>query len=141
MTKPASPVPINPPASEAHISAEMRRVFVSDLVVNCLIGVHRHERDGKQRVRINIDLAVADDPAAVGDSLANVVCYETVVNDVRALADSGHINLVETLAEQIAATCLADRRVRRITVRVEKLDVFSDAASVGVEIVRHSGFK
>ncbi len=114
----------------------LRRVFVRDLVLSCLIGVHRHERDGKQRVRVNLDLDVEDTGEMVGDRLVNVVSYEDLVEELRALAAAGHINLVETLAERIAEVCLDDRRVRRARIRVEKLDVFADAASVGVEIER-----
>ncbi len=44
--------------------------------------------------------------------------------------------LVETLAERLAETCLADERVQVVRMRVEKLDVFDDLASVGVEIER-----
>ena len=107
-----------------------------DLVLNCLIGVHRHEQDGKQRVRVNLDLTVEDQVDGVGDKLANVVSYEDIVLNLRALADAGHISLVETLAERIADLCLVDPRVQLARVRVEKLDVFADAASVGVEIER-----
>jgi dihydroneopterin aldolase len=64
------------------------------------------------------------------------VCYEEVVSGMRRLVAAGHLNLVETLAEQIATLCLEDRRVRVARVRVEKLDVFADATSVGVEIER-----
>ena len=111
-----------------------RKVFIRDLVLYCLIGVHRHERDGKQRVRINIDLTVADDP--VDDRLSNIVSYETLIERLRALANAGHINLVETFAERIAELCLVDSRIHAVRVRVEKLDVFADASSVGVEIER-----
>jgi 7,8-dihydroneopterin aldolase/epimerase/oxygenase len=113
-----------------------RRVFVRDLMLHCLIGVHRHERDGKQRVLVNLDLTVEDHAERVEDKLTNVVSYEEIVVKLRALAGAGHINLVETLAERIAGLCLADPRVRLARVRVEKLDVFADAASVGVEIER-----
>lgn len=123
-------------ASPAH--RPLRRVFVRDLVVACLIGVHRHERDGKQRVRVNLDLRVEEASDALDDKLSQVVSYETLVDGVRRLADGGHINLVETLAERIAAMCLEDRRVRDVVVRVEKLDVFADAASAGVEIQREN---
>jgi 7,8-dihydroneopterin aldolase/epimerase/oxygenase len=115
-----------------------RQVFVSDLILNCLIGVHRHEQDGKQRVRVNLDLTVEDQADGVDDKLANVVSYEDIVLDLRALADAGHISLVETLAERIAELCLVDPRVQRARVRVEKLDVFADAGSVGVEIERQN---
>jgi dihydroneopterin aldolase len=113
-----------------------RRVFVRDLIVYSVIGVHRHERNAPQRVRINIDLTVAEERRPINDQLANVVCYEEVVNRIREIAESGHINLVETLAEYIAASCLEDSRVHRVVVRVEKPDVFEDAASVGIEIDR-----
>ena len=113
-----------------------RRMFIHDLVVNMLIGVHRHERDGCQRVRINVDLSIVDDAGHDDDRLAGVVSYETLVHGIRRLCDTGHVNLVETLAERVADLCFDDRRVRHATVRVEKLDVFADTASVGVEIER-----
>ncbi|MEL0114518.1 MAG: dihydroneopterin aldolase [Rickettsiales bacterium] len=124
-------------AAPAHATAPgVRRVFVTDLVLDCLIGVHRHEKDGTQRVRINLDLSVAESSQPVDDRLSNVLCYEDVITKVRALASAGHVNLVETLAERVAALCLAEPDVLSARVRVEKLDVFSDAASVGVEIER-----
>jgi len=116
-------------------TAAAAHLFVRDLVLPSLIGVHRHERDVKQRVRINLDLMVAE-PLASDDRLASVVNYEAIVARIRTAVGSGHVNLVETLAERIATLCLDDSRVRLARVRVEKLDVFPDAASVGVEIER-----
>jgi dihydroneopterin aldolase len=124
------------PIAKLETSRRTRQVFVRDLMLNCLIGVHRHERDGKQRVRVNLDLTVEDQADGVDDKLINVVSYEDIVLKVRAVADAGHISLVETLAERIADICLVDSRVRRARIRVEKLDVFADAGSVGVEIER-----
>ena len=125
---------VHPP----NAAASVRRVFVRDLVVACSIGVHRHERGARQRVRINLDLAVDEGDAPVDDDIANVVCYQEIVAAVRAIVGRGHVKLVETLAEQIATACLADDRVRSVRVRVEKLDVFPDATSVGVEIERYN---
>jgi hypothetical protein len=62
--------------------------------------------------------------------------YEKVANLVRSIVGSGHMRLVETLAERIAEACLTDARVRLVRIRVEKLDVFPDAVSAGVEIER-----
>lgn len=112
------------------------RVFVRDLVVPCRIGVFRHEQNGTQRVRINLDLLVAESDAALHDDPSRVVRYEKVTDRIRTLCTAEHIKLLETLAERIAAICLEDDRVRAVTVRVEKLDVFRDAESAGVEIVR-----
>lgn len=114
----------------------VRHVFIHDLVLAGSIGVHRHERLGTQRVRINVDLAVREGAGPLNDSLANVLDYEHVADGIRAIVARGHVNLVETLAEEIAALCLEDVRVLSARVRVEKLDVFTDARSVGVEIER-----
>ncbi|MEO5375165.1 MAG: dihydroneopterin aldolase [Alphaproteobacteria bacterium] len=116
----------------------VRRVFVRDLLLVCSIGVHAHEHDAPQRIRLNLDLAVCEDDGPIADEISNVVCYEDIVTRVRAIVGEGHVRLVETLADRIAAACLQDTRVRSARVRVEKLDVFADAASVGVEIERHN---
>lgn len=112
-----------------------RHVFVRDLVLKCQIGVHAHERGGMQRVRINIDLAVLDD-GPIDDNIRNVVSYEDIVTTVKRLVAGDHINLVETLAEQIALALLKDQKVLRAKVRVEKLDVYPETSGVGVELER-----
>lgn len=132
-----TPAKVVHPFRIADAGAAIRHVFVRDLVLDCSIGVHAHEKLGAQRVRINLDLAVRED-RPIGDNIGNVVCYEAIVLGIRALVAAGHVNLVETLAERIAAMCLDDPRVRTARIRVEKLDVFADATSVGVEIERSS---
>lgn len=114
----------------------LRRVFVRDLVASCLLGVHSHEKGARQRVRVNLDLSVRDDGPPDSDDIAEVVCYEDMADGVRRILSGPHVSLVETLAETIAAMCLADPRVIAARVRVEKLDVFADAAGAGVEIER-----
>lgn len=120
----------------ADARAAIRHVFVRDLVLDCLIGVYAHERDKPQRVRINLDMAVYEGDSPLNGDIESVVCYEKVTVGVRELAGRGHVPLVETFAESVAALCLVDRRVRSVIVRIEKLDVFDDVASVGVEIER-----
>lgn len=113
-----------------------RTLFVCDLELDCAIGVHPHERDRRQRVVVNVALTLAEPGAEHHDSIAAVVSYEDIVEGVERLARGGHVNLVETLAERIAALCLRDRRVRRAQVRVDKPDVYERASSVGVEVER-----
>lgn len=128
--------PVIAPLRIADATQGVRHVFVRDLVVECAIGVHAHEKGRTQRVRINVDLGVTEGDIQINDKLKNVVCYEDVVTKVRAIVADGHINLVETLAERIAGVCLQDPQCVSARVRVEKLDVFEDAGSVGVEIER-----
>lgn len=115
-----APVPRSAPAVLS------TRCFVRDLVMEALIGVYAHERLKPQRIRLNLDL----------DVIAQGVTGEDMAAVARTVVGEGHVTLVETLAERIAERCLSDARVAAVRVRVEKLDVFPDAASVGVEIER-----
>ena len=110
----------------------LRHVFIRDLVLSCSIGVHAHEKNGPQRVRVNLDLAVREGERPINDDIRNVICYEEMADGIQRIVDDGHVNLVETLADRIAEMALADGRVRSARVRVEKLDILDNAASVGV---------
>ncbi|HEY0420347.1 MAG TPA: dihydroneopterin aldolase [Acetobacteraceae bacterium] len=122
----------------------LRHMFLRDMVLQASIGVLPHEHDARQRIRLNIDLAVQDDgarpmsrAAAIGrDELSRVVDYGALAESVRGIVADGHVRLIETLAERIAEVCMADARVESVRVRVEKLDIFPDAVSAGVEIER-----
>ncbi|MBC8339262.1 MAG: dihydroneopterin aldolase [Rhodospirillales bacterium] len=120
----------------ADASRSIRHVFIRDLVVNCSIGIHGHEKQAHQRVRINLDLAVDENGQAINDDIDNVLCYEKLADGVGKIIGRGHVNLVETLAEDISGMCLKDARVLSARVRVEKLDILEGAQSVGVEIER-----
>jgi dihydroneopterin aldolase len=113
----------------------IRHLFVHDLVLACRIGVYPREQDTPQRVRLNLDLGVAE-TGRPPEELADVVDYAALVERVRESVGRHHIRLVESLAEEIAALCLEDSRVRSVRVRVEKLEAIADAAAVGVEIER-----
>ena len=119
----------------------LRHVFVRDIILSASVGIYPHEHRDRQRVRVNVDLAVDDDTALAGlmvgrDELSRVVNYEKIISSVRTIVGAGHTRLVETMAERIAEACLADARVRTARVRVEKLDIFPDAESAGVEVER-----
>jgi len=110
-------------------------VTVRGLVVMCSIGIRRREREQKQRVRVSVDL-VATAAAFPGDDRRRVINYEKIVAAIREIARSGHIDLCEGFAQRICSVCLADPRVERVRVWVEKLDVFADAEGVGAVLER-----
>ena len=112
------------------------RIFVRDLVLPALIGIYPHEQGHHQRVRIHADIEALDIGPQVDDNIDHVLSYEDVVCGVKNILADGHIGLVETLAERIASLCLSDERCLNARIRVEKLDAFAEAGSVGVEIER-----
>ena len=118
----------------------MTKVFVTGVEVQAEIGVYRHEvgrrhrRVGGGRLRVVVEGAVAA-PAAGAARLADTLNYETILQAARDTAGEGHIGLVETFAERLARRCLADPRVTRARVRVEKpLALAPHATGAGVEI-------
>jgi dihydroneopterin aldolase len=117
----------------------LRHVFVRDLVLTAFIGIYAHEKRGSQRVRFNIDCAVFEDGPVTVDTIDAVVCYEQIILLVKDIVARGHVGLLEVLAEQVAAAILDDARIHAVRLRIEKLDVFPEAASVGIEIERVRG--
>ena len=116
-------------------SDRIYRILVKDLVLMCSIGAYARERLQRQRVRFNVDLHALW-PSTLDDDLTNVINYKDITAGIRRIVDSGHISLVETLAERIADMCLADPRVVDARVRIEKLEVEPAADGIGVEIER-----
>lgn len=111
------------------------KIFVRDLVLDCQIGAYEEEKGNRQRVRFCVELWLYPARERNNDDVARVVSYDGIVDAIRAVTGNGHINLVETVAERVAAKCLAHRRAARVRVVVEKLDRVA-GASLGVEIER-----
>ena len=121
------------PASQAR--GVPMRLFIRDLVLSARIGIHQHERVANQRIRLNLELEVKIG-GPINDDLEKTVCYGELMTGIRHVIGNGHVNLVETLCERIADMCFADQRVQTAKVRIEKLDVFPEALSVGIEVER-----
>ncbi len=125
------------PKISHHVAgAGIRHVFVRDLTMLALIGIHDAEKIKAQRIVVNIDLSVQESQTPMPDDISHVVSYEIIVKKCEAIVAEGHVNLVETLAEKFAEACLKDRRVMAARVRIEKPDIIPHAKSVGVEIER-----
>ncbi len=120
---------------ERLIEAVLDRVTVRDVILDCNIGVYSLERGVTQRVRIGVEIDIAPPSHPLDEDIANVISYDYVLEGIRGIVASGHITLVETLAERIAEHCLKDRRAVCVRVTAEKLDRVPGAA-LGVEIVR-----
>lgn len=110
-----------------------RRVFVRDLVTQARIGVWDHERERSQPVRISLEVLV-DARHPHEDRLESVVCYQQLVDGIHAILAAGHVDLVETLAEEIGAMALVHTAVLSATVTVEKLEAIAGAGSAGVTL-------
>ena len=122
------------PARSLALDQAYDRVFMHDLVLDVEIGVYTHERGVTQRVRFSVDVEILPPREDLEDRIERALDYDMIIGGVKTIIGRGHINLVETLAEEIASMCLEHPRAARVMVRIEKLD--KEPGAVGVEIVR-----
>ena len=117
--------------------ADCRRIFVREVVLDARIGIQPAELAAPQRIVLSVDLFV---PLAHStprqDRIHEVVDYDFVRNSIRERVAAGHINLQETLVDDIARILLAHPAVRAVRVASEKPDVYEDVEAVGVEVFR-----
>ncbi|MBC8013977.1 MAG: dihydroneopterin aldolase [Methyloceanibacter sp.] len=125
------------PKPEPDEGKAVDRVFMRDLVLDVEIGVYTNEKGVTQRVRFSVDVDVMPVTLALDDDIARAFDYDTIVIGIKTIIARGHINLVETLAEEVARHCLAHPRAASVKVVIEKLD--KEPGAVGVEIVRSKG--
>ena len=108
-------------------------IFVHDFVADCNVGVYAEEQGVTQKVRFTVEARLAKDVFSLDDEMAEVPSYADIIDSIVELARGGHINLVETFAERIAAGCLANPRIFAVRVVLEKLE---RGPLRGVEIIR-----
>ncbi|MEJ2208075.1 MAG: dihydroneopterin aldolase [Anaerolineae bacterium] len=96
------------------------QIQIKDLLLRTIIGINPEEREKRQDVLINLTLWADTRPAGTSDDVVDAVNYKTITKQVIALVENSEFYLVEKMAAEIAALCLADPRVERVTVRVEK---------------------
>lgn len=115
--------------------ANCRRLFLRDHAVAIHIGVHAFEKQGTQRVLVNVELYV---PLALSspkhDQINEVVDYDFIRRCVAERTARGHIELQETLCDDLLAAMLAHPQVKAARVSTEKPDVYPDSAGVGCEV-------
>ena len=116
--------------------ADCRRIFLRNYVVDANIGVHAHEKNGAQRVALNVDVFV---PLSLStprhDRIHEVIDYDFIRFAIKHRIEQGHINLQEPLVDDVARALLAHPAVRAVRVSSEKPDVYDDVDAVGIEIV------
>jgi dihydroneopterin aldolase len=115
-----------------------RSIFIRGLELIASVGVYEHEKRYEQRLVVSLLLTVDDGYDGLSDRLEHVYDYDAAIAAVKGTVAEGHVHLIETLAERIAARCLADPRVLKTRVRIEKPDVLPACRGIGIEIERTS---
>ena len=111
-----------------------RKVLIKDLELKMLIGIHNFEKKKKQMVRFNLVINIDQNLFPNDNDLKSIVNYEQVIKTIKRITAKKHYPLLETLAEKIFSKLFENLKIKKILLRIEKLDVIKNTTSVGVEI-------
>ena len=110
-----------------------KKIIVKDLILLLSVGIHQFEKLEKQRVKFNIEITT--DPNLKPD-IKTIVNYESVVNDIKRLTKKTHFDLLETLSESVFDEIFKNKKIKKIKLKIEKLDIIKETTSVGIEVVK-----
>ena len=113
-----------------------RKVIITDLVFNTLIGIHDFEKEKEQQIRFNIEIDINTLLKAAENDLNSIVNYENVINKIKLITQKKHYNLLETLAEDIFSNLFISKNIIKIKLRIEKPEIIKNTSSVGIEITK-----
>ena len=107
-----------------------RKVIIKDLILKIFVGIHDFEKIEKQRVKFNIE--ITSDPNLLPEkkNLNTIINYEKVINDIKKLPANKHHELLENLADKLFDQIFKNKNVKKINLKIEKLDIIKEAGSV-----------
>ena len=111
-----------------------RRVIIKDLIIKISVGIHNFEKKKKQRVKFNITINIDQNLIPDDKNLKSIVNYEKVIKIIEKVTKKKHFLLLESLAEEIFSKLFENYKIKKILIRVEKLDIIKNTSSVGIEI-------
>ena len=110
-----------------------RKIIIKDLILLISVGIHQFEKLKKQKVKFNIEITT--DPNLKPD-IKSIINYENVINDVKELTRKNHFELLESLSESIFDEIFKNKKIRRIKLKIEKLEIIKETKSVGIEVTK-----
>ena len=110
-----------------------RKVFIKNLILDVFIGIHNFEKKKKQRVRFNIEVITNPYIKPSNKDLSTILNYENLINNIKLLVKKQHHELIEDLAENMFEIIFQNRLVKKIIIKIEKLDIIKNSESVGIE--------
>ncbi len=113
-----------------------KKVIIKDLLLNFVIGYYSAEKAKKQNVKFNIELNYTDQKNLNDKDIKSIVDYGRIIKDIKNMTKNKHYNFLESLADDLFDELFKDERIDKIKLKIEKLDVIREAASVGIEITK-----
>ena len=110
-----------------------KKVIIKDLILILSVGIHKFEKLRKQKVKFNIEITT--DPNLKPD-IKTIVNYEGVIKDIKKLTNKKHFELLESLSETILDKIFENKSIKKIKLKIEKLEIIKETQSVGIEVIK-----
>ena len=114
-----------------------RKVIIKNLILNIFIGIHDFEKKKKQKVRFNIEVETNSNIKPSNKDFSTIINYETLVDKIKTLVKKQHHELLEELAENIFKIIFQSKLVKKVNVKLEKLQIIKETESVGVDVTKN----
>ena len=111
-----------------------RKVSIKNLILKISVGLHDFEKIEKQRVRFSIDISTDSNIKPNNNDLSSIVNYEDTINKITYITEKKHHELLEDLAENIFDIIFESKIVKKVNLKLEKLDIIKNTESVGIEV-------
>ena len=111
-----------------------KKVLIKELILDLKLGYFDFEKEKSQKVKFNVDVNYEDKKPTNDKDLKSIVNYDKLVKLFKKLVKNRHYNFLETLAEDIFDELFKDKRIDKIVLKIEKLEIIKDCSSVGIQI-------
>ena len=111
-----------------------KKILIKDLTLNLKLGYYDFEKDKLQKVKFTLEVDYRDKKPTNDKDLKSIVNYDKIVKLIKKLVKNKHYNFLETLAEDVFDELFKDKRIDKITLQIEKLEIMKDCSSVGIQI-------
>jgi len=111
-----------------------KKVLIKELILDLKLGYYEFEKEKAQKVKFNLEIDYKDKKPTNDKDLKSIVNYGKIVKLVKKLVKNKHYNFLETLAEDVFDELFKDKRIDKITLKIEKLEILKDCSSVGIQI-------
>ncbi len=117
-----------------------KKVLIKELILNLKLGYYEFEKEKPQRVKFSLEIDYKDKKPSNDKDLKSIVNYSKVVKVIKKLVNNKHYNFLETLAEDVFDELFKDRRIEKINLKIEKLEIMKDCSSVGIQISKKRSY-
>ena len=118
-----------------------KKVLIKELILDLKLGYYEFEKKKVQKVKFNLEVNYKDKKPTNDRDLKSIVNYGKIVKLVKKLVKNRHYNFLETLAEDIFDELFKDKRIDKITLQIEKLEILKDCSSVGIQISKKRSYE